>query len=127
MGEPKRPISVTLVAVLYIAVGAAGFVFHFRGLRASGGIPWGGISVELVEAAAIVFGAFLLRGHNWARWAALAWIVFHVLASALGALPGLAIHSAFCVAIAWALFHRGAGRYFRNGTTSGGRAEGASA
>ena len=37
--------------------------------------------MELTELLAMVSGAFMLRGHNWARWLALAWIIFHVILS----------------------------------------------
>ena len=33
--------------------------------------------IEIIRVAAIVGGAFMLRGHNWARWLVLAWIGFH--------------------------------------------------
>ena len=39
------------------------------------------------SSLAIVCGVFLLRGHNWARWLALAWIAFHVVLSAFHAIP----------------------------------------
>jgi len=34
--------------------------------------------VCLLSLAAVIAGAGLLRGYNWARWLALAWIAFHV-------------------------------------------------
>ena len=60
--------------------------------------------VELDRLIAIVCGVFLLRGHNWARWVALAWIAFHVVVSAFHTFPEFAIHCLFCAVIAWFLF-----------------------
>ncbi len=106
----KRPISVVVLACLYIGVGAAGFIFHFRDSVAS---PQSGVWIELTEALAVIAGAFMLRRQNWARWLAVAWIAFHVVLSAFGRLTGVAIHTVFLAVIAWLLFRPGAARYFR--------------
>ncbi len=55
----------------------------------------------------------MLRGHNWARWLAIAWMGFHVGLSAFHAFHELAIHSLFFAAITWLLFRPAAARYFR--------------
>jgi hypothetical protein len=106
----KRPISVTSLACVYLAVGALGFIAHFHELLA--GHP-DAVLIELTELAAIVCGTFMLRGHNWARWLALAWIAFHVVLSAFHQIPELIIHTLVCAAIAWILFRSEAARYFR--------------
>ena len=103
------PISVLIVAILYLAVGVIGFVYHFPELRAGhSDATW----IEFTEFLAIVAGVFMLLGHNWARWLALAWILFHVALS-IGSPRQLIMHSLICVAIAWALFHPQATRFFR--------------
>ena len=48
--------------------------YHFSELRQPEGV-W----VGLTELLAILSGVFMLRGQNWARWLALAWIAFHVI------------------------------------------------
>lgn len=106
----KRPLSVTILACLYFATGILGSAAHFRELLAH---PRDGVWVELTEFLAIVAGAFMLRGHNWARWLALAWIAFHVILSAFGAVREFAIHLLFCAVIAWFLFRLESTRYFR--------------
>jgi hypothetical protein len=110
MNANKRPLSITIVACLYLAVGAAGFVVHFRELLAR---HPDAVGIEITEAIAVLCGVFLLRGDNWARWLALAWIVFHVVLSAFHTIPELVIHSLFCAVIAWLLFRPEAARYFR--------------
>jgi hypothetical protein len=96
---------------VYLAVGAIGFAYHFRQLLAfqhdSG---W----AELTEFLAIVSGVFMFRGHNWARWLALAWIAFHVILSAFHSFHEFAIHGFFCAVIAWILFRSEAARFFRS-------------
>jgi hypothetical protein len=110
MTPDRRPVSVLILACLYIAIGVVGFVAHFRDLLAH---PHEGVWIELVELIAIVSGAFLLRGHNWARWFALSWIVFHVILSIYDPMQ-LTVHGVFCAVIAWILFRPEATRYFRD-------------
>ena len=111
MNANKRPISVTILACVYLAVGALGFAYHFRELLSlQQDIVW----AELTELLAIVSGAFMLRGHDWARWLALAWMVFHVVLSAFHSPRELAIHGLICAVIAWILFRSQATRYFRS-------------
>ncbi len=110
-----RPISVAIVAWVYIAVGTIGFVAHFSEIHARNLFRYDGIWIEVVEVLAVVCGAFMLGGRNWARWLAIAWMAFHVVLSAFGKFHELAIHAVFCVAIAWLLFRPAAMRYFRGG------------
>ncbi len=107
----SRPLSVTIVAAVYLIVGIGGFAAHFNSLLGRDALSEG-VPIEATEVVAMIAGVFLLRGHNWARWLALAWIAFHVALS-FGNVPQLAIHCVFCVGIGWALFYPGAGRYFR--------------
>jgi hypothetical protein len=109
---------VTILGCLYIVVGTVGFVYHFTEFRARGGFHYDSLSVELIEFLAIICGGFMLRGHNWARWAALAWIAFHVILSAFHAFGEFAIHSLFLAVIAWILFRPPAARYFRGALSS---------
>ncbi|HEV2323983.1 MAG TPA: hypothetical protein VGS10_08530 [Terracidiphilus sp.] len=106
----KPPLPVIVVALLYLAVGAIGFVYHFRTLLA-----WqqGSMWVEGTELLAVIIAVFLLRGQNWARWLAIAWMAFHVVLSALHSYGQAAVHAAFLVLIAWALFMPASGHYFR--------------
>ena len=116
MARPQRPLSVTILACIYLAVGALGFVFHFKELWA---LQSDSILVELTELLAIVSGAFLLLGRNWARWLALAWMALHVVVSAFHTFREFAIHCLFCAVIAWLLFRPAAARYFRLRTETG--------
>jgi hypothetical protein len=94
-----------------LAVGAIGFVYHFREVLL---LHKDSVGIEITELLAVVCGAFLLRGHNWARWLALAWIAFHVILSVFDSSHGLVIHGLFCVVIAWILFRPEATQYFRS-------------
>jgi hypothetical protein len=121
-----RPLSVTILAWVYIVVGTVGFAYHFTGIYATNALR-DGILTEVVEALAIVSGAFMLRGQNWARWLAIAWMAFHVVLiafgfvmSAFGAFRELAIHFLFFSVITWILFRPAAVRYFRGVSTQTG-------
>lgn len=103
----KRPLGVTIIGCLYVLVGVAGFVAHFASFRLLD--TW---EVELTEFLAVLSGAFTLRGRNWARWLAVAWIAFHVALS-YGSIHEVILHSMFLVAITWVLFRADAALYFR--------------
>lgn len=113
MDGNTRPLSVTILACVYIGVGTIGFVYHFSEFLARKTFHYDILLIEAVEIIAIVGGAFMLRGQNWARWVALGWIAFHVIVSAFHPVREFAIHLLFCAAIAWLLFRPNAARYFR--------------
>ncbi|MGA8731485.1 MAG: hypothetical protein WB608_22190 [Terracidiphilus sp.] len=110
MSGNKRPISVVILACLYIAVGAVAFSFYFPTLlKGQPDAVW----IELTELLAIVAGVYMLCRQNWARWLAMAWIVFHVALSIFHPVRELVMHSVLCVLFAWVLFRPAAGRWFR--------------
>ena len=110
MRLPRPPLPVLLVAAAYLAVGIIGGIVHVRDLLA---VPSEGIWMELTELVALVTGVFLLRGANWARWLAVAWILFHVGLSAFGKSSDLLVHAVFAALIAWLLFRPDTTRWFR--------------
>lgn len=106
----KIPWAVTVIASLYLLVGVVGFAAHFPELLARHSDA---LAMELTELLAIVAGIFLLLRRNWARWLALAWILFHVGISLFHPLGELAIHAVFCLVIGWALFQPATALWFR--------------
>jgi hypothetical protein len=115
MSENPRPISITILACIYIAVGILGFAYHFREIIAPQN---DGLWIAITEVLAIICGVFMLRGRDWARWLALAWIAFHVIISAFNSLHQFLMHSLICALIAWVLLHPTATRYFRPSQTT---------
>ena len=107
----KRPLSVTIIGCVYIVTGVAGCIAHAAEFTSSSLLT--AVLVEGVSLLALVSGAYLLRGQNWARWLALAWMAFHVVLSAFHNGRELAIHSLFCALIAYVLLRPSAARYFR--------------
>ena len=106
----KRPIPIVIVAALYLLVGVLGFVYHFHELTAG---HRDAIAIELTELLAVVAAVGLLMRQNWARWLALAWVVFHVVISLFHPLQELLIHAGLCVLIAWLLFRPATSQWFR--------------
>ncbi|HVP53775.1 MAG TPA: hypothetical protein VMU45_02185 [Candidatus Eisenbacteria bacterium] len=107
----ERPISVTILGYLLIAMGTIGIAYHFAEFKSSRLDEY--IWVLLVRLTAIVCGVFLLRGSDWARWVAMAWIAFHVVISYFHSMQEVAFHAVVLVAFAVVLFRAAANRYFR--------------
>ncbi len=108
----RRPVSVSLIACLYLAVGVIGAVscilrFPMRPF------PYDLLWASLVDLVAVVSGAYLLRGHNWARWLALFWMGFHAILSAFHAWREAAIHALLFAVIACVLLRPESSAYFR--------------
>jgi hypothetical protein len=106
----RRPLAVVLVAGLYLLIGILGFGYHFNELLSRAPDA---IAIELTEVVGAVAGVGLLLRQNWARWLALAWVVFHVGVSLFHPLGELLIHSALCGVVAWALLRPATGRWFQ--------------
>jgi len=113
MTVKRPPWSVVIVACLYIAVGVLGFAFHLREFFQRSSFQYDIVEIELTEFLAFLFGVFLLRGANWARWGAVAWMAFHVALSVFDPFQKLAAHVVFLVLISWLLFRSDAAHYFR--------------
>ncbi len=108
----KRPISVTIIASVYLLVGTVGFAVHLSPILKRHAFHSDDALVEFTELIAIVCGVFLLQGRNWARWLALAWMAFHVAIS-FDSPQKLVVHSLFLVLIAYFLFRPDARTYFQ--------------
>jgi hypothetical protein len=115
----KRPISVTILAAVYLMVGTVGLVFHFREILTRHAFQYDDALIELVQLIAIACGVFMLQGRNWARWLALAWIGFHAAFSFFDTLQKGAVHSLMLILIAYLLFRPEARTYFQHPDEAG--------
>ena len=111
----RRPVTITAIGWLFIVVGAAGLVndlwplltpdaaHQLAKLKADGlrdlGPAW------TSRLLAIVGGVGLLRGHNWARWLLVAWMVFHIGLSLVHSLPELLMHTVIFIPILLPVVH----------------------
>ncbi|MFN7992258.1 MAG: hypothetical protein U0Q18_01565 [Bryobacteraceae bacterium] len=112
-----RPIYVTIIGWLYIAVGIIGFAYHATEVKAIYPVAYDFIAIEVIRLLAVVAGIYLLRGRNWARWLTLAWMAFHVIVSAFHTWPEMALHALFCAILAYLLFRPAARGYFHPSET----------
>jgi hypothetical protein len=107
----KRPISVTILSWILIAAGTVGLIYHVREIKT---LPYDTLLVEFVRLLAVIAGAFMLRGHNWARWLAIVWIAFHVVVSYFHSWGEVAMHAVILAVFAYILFRPAASAYFRS-------------
>jgi hypothetical protein len=108
----KRPITITSLSWLYIAVGALGTAGHYGNFWTHKPTVNEFVWITVLGVAAVVAGVFMLRGQSWARWLALAWIAAHVVISAFHPLQELIVHCALLVLFSYLLFRREAREYF---------------
>lgn len=113
----------TLVAWLFILVGAAGLLNdlwplvtpaaaqQLAKLKADGWADLG--PAWTTRALAIVGGIGVLGGHNWARWLLLAWMLFHIGLSVGHSWPQLLMHTVIFAPLSYLLFRRSIGPFFR--------------
>jgi hypothetical protein len=113
----ERPWVVSVIGWLFVVSGSAGTMITLVGLlssRTGGGMLSAGddLMVLAVRAAAIVGGAFLLAGRNWARWFVVGWMAFHVVAGATNGLVPFVVHAALCGGLYFALFRPAVSAWF---------------
>ena len=109
----KRPLSITLISWLFLAAGVVGVAYHATEFKAQRPFDYELIWVCFVRLLAILFGAFMLRGRNWARWGLIVWIAAHVVLSVFHSLFELIIHGLLFAVIACFLFRPQASAFFQ--------------
>jgi len=128
----KRPRSITVISWIFIAVGVISLIGGLlppsdpvkaqRIAELEAQRPFQHALVHLVHAAAIVGGAFMLRGRNWARWLLVGWIAFHIVISAMHSTFQLIVHSMLFGVVLYFLFLPKASSYFRGARVDDSRA-----
>ena len=114
----KRPLSITIIGWIFIAVGIVGLIYHSTHPNEDY-ILW----ILFVRFLALLCGVCMLFRQNWARWLAAAWLAYHVYLSLhdylklLDKASGLIIHALLLVVIAFFLFRPSSTAYFRGKNT----------
>ncbi|MFP5227987.1 MAG: hypothetical protein ACLGXA_10180 [Acidobacteriota bacterium] len=106
-----RPLAITVLSCIYIAVGFIALIVHGR-IAIHAWHPedlW----ILLTEILAIVAGVFMLRGANWARWLAFLWAGAHVVIGYLNRPSQVLVHAIIFAGIAILLFRAEARAFFR--------------
>jgi hypothetical protein len=109
----KRPLAVTILGWFYMAVGVLGSAVHAKELLTQPVFQADALGVVLVSVLAVVAGVSMLRGRNWARSLALAWMAFHVIVSVFHSLRDVAVHAVLLALFTYLLFRPEATAYFR--------------
>jgi hypothetical protein len=109
----KRPLSITLVAALFLMTGTIALAYHAAEIKPSDPFRPDVILILFVRLLAVIGGFFLLRGCNWARWLLVIWLAYHVVLSAFHSASEAIIHAILLAVIAFFLFRRRATEFFR--------------
>ena len=89
-----------------------GIAYHLPDFSPKHPFQYANLWILLLRIAAIVAGAFMLRGRSWARWLGLAWIAFHLILSFFHSIQEVVIHGLVFALFAWFLFRPDARAYF---------------
>ncbi len=111
-----RPLSITIIGWVFIAVGNFAFVYHFSEFVQTFELTR--LVVSLIRLLAVLGGVFLLRGFSWARWLLLGWLAFHVIASAFHSAFEVVIHLLLLAVISYFLLRKRATKYFVEGNAT---------
>jgi hypothetical protein len=119
----KRPRSITVISWIFIAVGSVSLLASLLPLvdtvaaqqiaRLKAQHPVEFWLTPVVRILAILSGAFMLYGFNWARWLLVVWLGYHVILSAFHSLFELLVHSLLLAVVLYFLFRPEASTYFR--------------
>ena len=111
----KRPLSVTIIGWIYVAAGVLSLGYHATEFKTARPFEVDAVWACLSGLLAIVGGAFMQRGWNWARWLSILWMAGHVVRSAFHPLAELIMHAVLLATFAFFLFRPPAAAYFRSG------------
>ena len=109
----KRPLSITIISWIFIITGGIGLVYHLTELNVQHPLENDTVWVCSVRFLAVLGGAFMIYGFNWARWLLVLWMAFHIVISAMHSLRQLLVHSLLFGAILFFLFRPRASAYFQ--------------
>ncbi len=112
------PISVLIVAIVFIVTGGIGHVYHANEYNEQGSMNEGVASILPIQVLAIVCGILLLKRINWARWLLIAWLPSHIVLSVFHSVSDTIIHSILTVIVAVLLFVPKSSAYFKHSKTS---------
>jgi hypothetical protein len=109
----SRPLSITIISWLFIAVGGVGLLYHLSEFKSHSPFDYDLVAIPLIRLVAILAGVFLLRGSNWARWLLIAWMTYHIGLSAFHSLSEFLMHVLIFGTVMYFLFRSQSSAYFR--------------
>ncbi|RTL60405.1 MAG: hypothetical protein EKK37_06100 [Sphingobacteriales bacterium] len=109
----NRPVPVLIVAAIFIIAGCTGIIYHagdfFDPHYQLPELIW----VMLLRIAAIVCGVLLILGINWARWLAIAWLLYHIVISTFHSASEVITHTIFLIIVTVLLYLPVSNIYFK--------------
>jgi hypothetical protein len=109
----NRPIPVIIVSILFILAGCIGFSYHVKEFFEPNVKLYELIWVLLLRTLAVVCGLLLFLRINWARWLAIAWLLYHVLLSAFHSTSEMITHILLLIIVSVLLYHPASTEYFK--------------
>ncbi len=110
----KAPLPVIVISVLIMLAAVFGLYGAWLNFASHTTSRNEALLVVVVNLLGVVAGTFTLRGLNWARWLAVAWMAFHVAISFGHPLQPLLVHSILLVLFAYGLFRADARAWFQS-------------
>lgn len=114
----KSPLPVIIVSILFIIAGGVGFAYHLKEFFEPNAEIDKLIWIQFIRILAIVCGILLFLGINWARWLAIAWLLFHIVISALHSTAEMITHFILLIVVAVLLYLPVSSSFFRIKTRS---------
>jgi hypothetical protein len=110
----NRPLPIIIVSALFILTGCVGIANSIKDFLEPNDKLYQLVWILFVRILAVVCGLLLLFRINWARWLAIAWLVYHVVISALNSIPQMIAHIVFLIIVSVLLFLPVSSIYFQN-------------
>jgi len=110
----SRPLPVIIVSLLFILAGGIGFAYHVKELFELNNNLNETIWILFLRILAVVCGLLLLFRINRARWLAIAWMVYHIIISALNSTSEMIVHIVFLILVSVLLFLPVSSAYFQS-------------
>ncbi|MBI3719324.1 MAG: hypothetical protein HY252_12135 [Sphingobacteriales bacterium] len=109
----NRPVPVIIVAAIFIIAGCTGIIYHAKDFfDVNYQLPeliW----VMLLRVVAVVCGVLLILGINWARWLAIAWLLYHIVISTFHSTSEVITHTVFLIIVTVLLYLPVSNIYFK--------------
>jgi hypothetical protein len=109
----NRPLPVIIVSILFIIAGSVGFIYHFKEFFEPNASLTEVLFIQFVRITAIVCGFLLFMSVNWARWLAIAWLLYHVIISAYHSTSEMITHIVILLIVAVLLYLPQSSAFFR--------------
>ena len=114
----NRPLPVIIVSALFILTGSVGIANSIKDFLEPNDKLYQLVWILFVRILAVVCGLLLLYRIGWARWLAIAWLVYHIGISALNSTPQMIAHIVFLIIVSVLLFLPVSSMYFQNKTNN---------